>query len=500
MLSLRPLLIAAVFATLPACPDNGTTTPAPAPDVSADVTGDAGADTTPDASAPDGTAPDATVEDTGPDIPLDIPPPPDAVAQVPTPWSVASWEEGSAASCDNGIDDDDNGYTDCNDRNCTDHPYVWLCGTLENGPDTCSDGIDNAEAPLGGFPEPDGLIDCDDPDCSKNPYLGDVCPSAPPEGYGSGSCGDLQDNDGDGKVDCDDLDCLLAPKSPCGKGGRVRVLFDGSHGQYAGGADWLVDTAVPFPRPSNPDLETDWAGKYSFLGLTLVKRNTFVTASLPRGKTLTWNDDGLYDLSRFDVLVLPEPSSAYSNAERDAIAAFVQAGGGLMMIANHEGADRDNNDVDAVKALNDMLISWSTGGLTQNPLGFWFELVDYNAAQELDAQANEVAAFVNADGHPVLSGPGGTVDSLGMYVGTTIGSAANGAATPLVWPLNPTDPTTGAIALASEWGAGRIIAMADSAIFSDRTDSHGVAGGAIALNHQDNLEFAINAFYWLGKL
>ncbi len=426
-------------------------------------------------------------------------PAPDVEPQVPFPWAAPPGVEGDEATCANGVDDDDNSYTDCADRNCTDHPWVWVCGTLENGPVTCADGVDNPEAPLGSPAQTDGLIDCDDPDCSKNPYLNDVCPSAPPEGYGSGSCADLHDNDGDGITDCDDLDCLLAPESPCGAGGRVRVLFDGAHGQSAGGADWLVDTAVPFPRPSNPDLEREWSGKYSYLGLVLVKRQDFVVATLPRGQSLTWTGSGVYDLSRFDVLVLPEPSSSYAEGEAAAIGAFVQAGGGLLMVGNHEGADRDNNGVDAVKALNDMLTSWSGGGLNSNPLGLWYELLDYDAAQALDAAANSTATFVNPAGHPALSGPGGSVDALGMYVGTTIGSAASGPATPLVWPLNPTNPSTGAVAVASTWGSGRVIAIADSALFSDRTDSHGLAGGSVALDHSDNLEFAINTFYWLGQ-
>lgn len=278
----------------------------------------------------------------------------------------------------------------------------------------------------------------------------------------------------------------------------MRVLFDGAHGQDAGSADWFVDTAVPFPRPSNPELESEWAGRYSFLGLTLVKRRDFVVASLPRSRSLTWQDEGIYDLSRFDVLVVAEPSRRYDPAEGDAIGAFIQAGGGVIMIGNHAGADRDNNGVDAVTALNDLLTRWGAGDRMSNPLGFWFEDVDFDAAQALDAAANSSAAITNPDGHPVLSGPGGTVKSIGMYVGTTIASVDGGAAVPLIWPLPPSDPTKGAVVVAAQWGAGRVVAMADSAVFSDRTDSHGAAGGSVTLTQENNLQFALNAFYWLG--
>ena len=169
------------------------------------------------------------------------------------------------------------------------------------------------------------------------------------------------------------------------------------------------------------------------------------------------------------------------------------------MIGNHAGADRDNNGVDAVTALNELLAGCGPGDVASNPLGFWFEDVDFEAAQALDTAADSTATSINSEGHPVLSGPGGTVKRIGMYVGTTIATVQNGAALPLIWPLAPTNPRTGAVVVASQWGLGRVVALADSAIFSDRTDSHGVAGGSVTLNQENNLQLALNTFYWLGR-
>ena len=53
--------------------------------------------------------------------------------------------------CSNGIDDDSDGYTDCNDADCEGSS---VCGE----PEDCTDGVDN---------DLDGYTDCDDSDCAS---------------------------------------------------------------------------------------------------------------------------------------------------------------------------------------------------------------------------------------------------------------------------------------------------------------------------------------------
>ncbi len=53
-------------------------------------------------------------------------------------------------NCSNAVDDDNDGYTDCNDADCDGNS---ACTQAEN----CTDGIDNDQ---------DGYIDCDDSECS----------------------------------------------------------------------------------------------------------------------------------------------------------------------------------------------------------------------------------------------------------------------------------------------------------------------------------------------
>jgi hypothetical protein len=68
------------------------------------------------------------------------------------------------------------------------HTDIDECPACEPIAETCNDGVDN---------DCDDLTDCDDPDCGTTP----ACTPA------SEQCGDCRDNDGDGLVDYDDPDC-----------------------------------------------------------------------------------------------------------------------------------------------------------------------------------------------------------------------------------------------------------------------------------------------------
>ena len=86
--------------------------------------------------------------------------------------------------CSNGIDDDGDGFIDCDDFDC------------DCGGEDCSNGIDD---------DGDGYIDCNDFDCTGDSN----CPSE--------DCSNGIDDDGDSFIDCDDFDC--DDDSVCGGGG-----------------------------------------------------------------------------------------------------------------------------------------------------------------------------------------------------------------------------------------------------------------------------------------
>ncbi len=154
-----------------------------------------------------------------------------------------------------------------------------------------------------------------------------------------------------------------------------KVLFDGSHGETAGNADWIVDAdsslqywdaytctpganhhsaqAIPTPPQSDITLstpETYWDGGISAWAMDLVHD------SLDVSRNRTWQieqypwdappfsyGDGTnpQDLSNYDVLILCEPNVAFSSSEITAILDFVWNGGGLFMVADHETSDRN---------------------------------------------------------------------------------------------------------------------------------------------------------------
>lgn len=101
--------------------------------------------------------------------------------------------ENTAAACSDSCDNDENGFTDCNDFECNLFPVCGGCGApaaLERTPAACNDGCDN---------DGNGFADCADFHCSGiGPCTGvmDACACGPDEdcltrrAYGfSGICG-----------------------------------------------------------------------------------------------------------------------------------------------------------------------------------------------------------------------------------------------------------------------------------------------------------------------
>jgi len=118
-----------------------------------------------------------------------------------------------AGLCANGVDDDRDGYADCEDYDdCSMEPACTE--TL------CSNGLDD---------DGDFWSDCEDPDCSTDPECTEKCSDmidndfdfytdcedsdcdADPACAGLERCANGTDDDGDGNVDCLDSDCRFHP-------------------------------------------------------------------------------------------------------------------------------------------------------------------------------------------------------------------------------------------------------------------------------------------------
>lgn len=109
--------------------------------------------------------------------------------------AVQTGAESSNAACDDGIDNDHNGHTDCSDFQCMMNPSVSVCSG-ESSDARCSNGVDD---------DGDGHTDCSDIACSGSPAV-TVCATERYDG-----CGNGVDDDHNGYTDCDDWVCSSSP-------------------------------------------------------------------------------------------------------------------------------------------------------------------------------------------------------------------------------------------------------------------------------------------------
>lgn len=100
------------------------------------------------------------------------------------------------------------------------------------------------------------------------------------------------------------------------------------------------------------------------------------------GNTFPWAQES-------DVVVIFEPSRGLSPNEQDALVNYMLAGGGLLAVANHVGADRDGNGFSAPEVWNDLIGSDGSDS-HGNQLGdhdAWNDPTQDNAKLLLDAVA-----------------------------------------------------------------------------------------------------------------
>jgi hypothetical protein len=269
--------------------------------------------------------------------------------------------------------------------------------------------------------------------------------------------------------------------------GTFRVLFDAAHGQEAGNADWVIDNGNRFASPDLPQAATDWDGAISSWAFDLFLTNRYQVESVPVGKTITFNTQNDQDLSLFDALVLPEPNRPYSASERSAIINFVEQGGGLLAISDHDGADRDDDGFDAVMILNQLMDP--NGVINPNGQSLF--------GAEIDPVTRSDDPLTNIDGQqgiPVIQGIFGQVKIIGINSGATMTLAAGGPAQAIAWLNDAPRGLTDVIAAVSSFGAGKVFLIGDSSPFEDGT---GQAGDLIFdswnLTNQDNATLFLNA-------
>ena len=296
---------------------------------------------------------------------------------------------------------------------------------------------------------------------------------------------------------------------------QIKILFDASKAEAAGNADWVIDAdannigyfngpaqiggtesnAQRIPTPlqatiTSTSVETTWNGGISAWGIDCVKKG-YTVESLPYNGQITYGQStNVQDLSNYKVFVVCEPNILFTASQKTAILQFVQNGGGLFMIGNHAGSDRNGDGEDARMIWNDLMLNNS---IQVNPFGFTFDSVDIN-------QTSTTIAMLSND--TLLYGPFGTVNALEFNDGATMTLTPTVNATVKGVIYKNGSSTTGnnnAMMVRSRYGLGKVAALGDSSPTDDGTGDpndalyNGYFLGASG-NHK---KLIMNTTFWL---
>ncbi len=296
----------------------------------------------------------------------------------------------------------------------------------------------------------------------------------------------------------------------------IKILFDATKAETAGNADWVIDADVfnigydsgipkintgneanaqKIPSPAQSGItsntsETYWEGAISNWGIDCVKRG-YTVETLPYNGLITYGDaNNPQDLKNYSAFIVCEPNIRFTTAEKTALIQYVQNGGGLMMVSDHDQSDRNNDGWDSPAIWNDLMTSNS---IKTNPFGISFDLKDYS-----ETSTN----IANLPDDSILHGPFGSVTKVQWSGGTTItiSSSANSSVKGIIYKSGSSNTGSTNIYFAhSTYGSGKVAAIGDSSPCDDGSgDPNDVlyngyitdAGG----NHQKLL---MNAVIWL---
>ncbi|GAB6189945.1 hypothetical protein JCM30566_16870 [Marinitoga arctica] len=248
------------------------------------------------------------------------------------------------------------------------------------------------------------------------------------------------------------------------------MLFDNAHSQTAGNADWTIKGGF-----------SDFAEDIEKLGLRVEE----------------WGDDEgrrEYDddlpityevLKKYRVFIIPEPNKKFSNNEKDSIIQYIEDGGSVFFIADHIGADRNNDGWDAVEIFNGFLKG--THNIESKTiynddfvgkLGFRFREKQYSEDP-----------IINIKEHPITK----DVNSTGTWAGTTEYIIDKENVHGIIYLR---DESKGPYVIVGKYGDGKFVALGDTSPIDDGT---GTPGDILhdGYYYGDNKRLMINIVKWL---
>jgi hypothetical protein len=267
----------------------------------------------------------------------------------------------------------------------------------------------------------------------------------------------------------------------------VKILFDGSHAETCSNSDWIPDAdnhnisftggpasccsgnksdAQRFPTPAQSGVtattpETYWEGGLSAWGIDCAKHN-YQVESLPYNGVISYgNASNPQDLSNYNVFIVVEPNIVFTAAEKTAMMSWIAAGGGLFMISDHNGSDRNGDGWDSPAIWNDFLTNNTVN--SNNPFGMAFDLASFSET------STNMASLA---GDSCLHGPMGNVTQVKWSSGTsmTIDPVKNPSVTGVVYMGAATKGgNTGVLFAHARFGKGKVAAMGDSSPPDDGT-------------------------------
>lgn len=268
---------------------------------------------------------------------------------------------------------------------------------------------------------------------------------------------------------------------------QVKILFDATKAESAGNADWVIDAdqwnidwhptasvgtgsfytssnpqRVPTPAQSgitSSTSETYWSGGISAWAVDCAKKG-YMVESLPYNGQITYgNSSNPQDLSNYKVFVVDEPNLLFTSAEKTAILQFVQNGGGLFMISDHNNSDRNSDGWDSPHIWNDLL---SNNSVQAYPFGIYYDTVDFSqTTTNVSASASD----------SIIHGPMGNVTKLQYSGGTTmtLNPSQNSTVKGVIFKTGTTPGNTNAMVAYARYGQGKVAALGDSSPTDDGT-------------------------------
>lgn len=283
-------------------------------------------------------------------------------------------------------------------------------------------------------------------------------------------------------------------------------LWDASRENVAGNADWVIDADgyAGQPPESDPDRypsppqsgvtattpENYWRGMNSEWAIRLVKAGHHVE-TLPRNSNITYGESGNpQDLSNYDVFILNEPQEPISTSEKQAIYDFISTGGGVLMVADHCGSDRNHSGWDSPRVFNDMDVDTEFG------------LIFYDDSMAFDCDFSQNIFRVNDEtSDPIIRGPFGTVSDI-KFNGSTemeILPSVNPTLTGHAWRNPGSLENNRYMVVTGFYGNGKVAFVPDSSPTSDGTgDPNDTSyGNTFADPDFDNDALFLNISAWL---